>query len=522
MGDKKKTATAKPKPPAKQTGNTTARRAPSKAQSSKRAVVRDAPPMGVEVDPNESFELMAMVENDSTVYTLDKRRCVKINEVTNQQRDPSASDFILRQFFTRPSTRETVASGVTTKYCDARGVYLQTKEHSVRVQNLSQAPIIFMATTANTPDSIQNQIGARTMLADNVVINPGKSKTFKVNRGGMYPYIFKDSEGKVHEHIFDGYIKVPDIPPQDQSDLSNEITETADGVTVNRQRRVWSEDAEVASISVRTKYLVQQAPKEYALERLPAHPLKFSADWGVPYGHTVQTYISSAGKLVGEEKGMNITSSYDLTGDGWLGMGIAFLQDSYANATVAYLAKFKTPVSIRGALPGIPPKEQWEQLTEAEREEVMAGILSDYPAYRNAALEDTTNTLYLPMGAGFNYDASGNDLSQISNAFRWSEEHLAFVLWDFCRGRPLYIESGWAHPNYYQQWVASMPPKGWLTISNSQGIENVKLHMELDQRYLMEKAISWDLVVFALTVLIEVVKGISKISSEMRRSAPQG
>ena len=326
----------------------------------------------------------------------------------------------------------------------------------------------------------------------------------------------------MHEHIFDGYIRVPDIPPQDQSDLSNEVTETAGGVTVNRQRRVWSEDAEVASISVRTKYLVQQAPKEYALERVPAHPLKFSGDWGVPYGHTAQTYISSAGRLVGEEKGMNTTISYDLTGDGWLGMGIAFLEDSYAKSTVAYLAKFKVPATTRGALPGIPPREKWEQMTEAEREAVKAGILSDYPAYRNAALEDSSNTLYLPMGAGFNYDASGNDLSQISCAFKWSEEHLAFVLWDYCRGKPLYIESGWAYPNYYQQWVASMPPKGWLTVSNPQGISAVKLQMELDQRYLMEKAVSWDLVVFALTVLIEVIKGISKISAEMRRTAPQG
>ena len=67
-----------------------------------------------------------------------------------------------------------------------------------------------------------------------------------------------------------------------------------------------------------------------------------------------------------------------------------------------------------------------------------------------------------------------------------------------------------------------MPPRGWLTVSNPHGIGAVKLQTELDQRYLMEKAVSWDLVVFALTVLIEVIKGVAKISAEMRRTAPQG
>ena len=109
------------------------------------------------------------------------------------------------------------------------------------------------------------------------------------------------------------------------------------------------------------------------------------------------------------------------------GDGVAFLEDSYAKSTVAYLAKFKQPASTRGALPGILPREKWEQMTEAEREAVKAGVLSDYPAYRNAALEDSSNTLYLPMGAGFNYYASGNDLSQISCAFRWSEESRRYI-----------------------------------------------------------------------------------------------
>ena len=66
-------------------------------------------------------------------------------------------------------------------------------------------------------------------------------------------------------------------------------------------------------------------------------------------------------------------------------------------------------------LQSIISKEIKEQLMEHEGR--------DYPDHRNAALEDSSNTLYLPMGAGFNYDASGNDLSQISCAFRWSEEH---------------------------------------------------------------------------------------------------
>ena len=60
---------------------------------------------------------------------------------------------------------------------------------------------------------------------------------------------------------------------------------------------------------------------------------------------------------------------------------------------------------------------------------------------------------------------------------------------------------------HYSDQDKQMPPKGWLTVSNPQGISGVKLQMELDQSYLMEKAVSWDLVVFALTVLIEVIKG---------------
>lgn len=444
------------------------------------------------------------------------------NEVTNQTRVASAQQHVIRQFFTRPTLRTEKVGTTETLLADERGVYLSTKRSTVRIKNVSRAPIVFMATTANSPELARNQIGARTNLADNVSIAPGQSKTFTVNREGMHPYLFTDDKERVHEHLFDGYIRVPDVPPQDQSDLSNETSTTADGATVTVQKRIWSEKAEIAEISVLTEYFVQPAPKNSTSERVESHPVKFSGDWEVPFGTTVQTYMTSAGRITTEDRGLNLNTSYDLTGDGWLGMGIAYLEDQYAGTTVAYLAKFKTPTDGKRSLAGAPPEEQWEELTQEEKEAIRQKINSDYPAYRNAALEDRKLTIYLPGGAGMIYDATGDDLAGVSCALRWSEEHMAFVLWDFCRGRPLHIPKGWHYPNYYQEWVACLPPKGFLIVNDPSGVNAMQIQAKVDERFLMPKAITWDILVLAFNVLIDIIKGIQKISEALRRAAPQG
>lgn len=493
-----------------------------KAAPVARSTLRGEPPVGVETDPNESFELKAASERDVSKYTLDKSRCVTVNEVTTQTRTASALPFVIRQFFTRPSIRSEKVGTETTNYSDARGVHMATKRSTVKVKNLCRAPIVFMATTANTPNMVKNQIGARSMLADNVQINPGQSKTFTINRMGMHPYLYEDDKGRVHEHLFDGYIRVPDVPPQDQSDLSNEITTTSDGKTVNIQRRIWSERAEIAEISIHTDYYVQPTPKDYALERVESHPAKFSVDWDVPYGHTVQTYLTPSGAITTESRGLNVQTSYDISGEGWLGMGIAYLEDVYAKTTVAYLAKFKAPEGVKKRLPGAPPPEHWEELTDEEKDAIRQKINSDYPAYRNAALEDRKLAIYLPGGAGLIYDASGDDLATVSCTFRWSDEHMAFVLWDYCRARPVFIEKGWHDPNKYQEWVACLPPKGFLIVNDPAGINSLELQAKVDERFLMPRAITWDIIILAVTTLIDIIKGIQKVSEALRRAAPQG
>jgi hypothetical protein len=504
-------------------------KAPVKApQPAKRGVASrksgraNPPPSGVEVDPNESYDLQANLEKDDTVYTLDKARCIKVHEVTTQTRELGKSNFIIRQFFTRPKTRQAEASGVTTKYCDTRGNFISTKEHTVRVENVSRGPIVFMATTANCTDGGFDEIGARTMLADNVMIKPGQSKTFKVDRMNMHPYLYEDATGRVNEHIFDGYVRVPDLPPQDQCDIENTTVVDAGGNTVNKQKRVWSEEAEIARISVRTQYLAQTAPKDTVPERVASHPVSFASDFGIPYGHSVPTYLSQSGRVMTRATRATRSQFYDISGEGFLGMGVAFLDDPYADTTVGYLAKFKTPTTTQKALLGLPPVENWMQKSDEEKETIREKVLSDYPAYRNAAMEDGKYSIFLPGSVGFNYDANGYDLNTTSSTFRWSLEHMAFVLWDYARGRPMYIEKGWAIPNYYSEWVACLPPKGSLVLSDPTDVSAILLNDQFESKFLMEKAISWDLVIFAITVVIEVIKGIQKISNEMRRTAPQG
>lgn len=480
--------------------------------------LKAAPPTGVEVDPHESTDLTAVLEKDTTVYTLDKTRCITTHEVTLAERTLQGEDAVIRQFFTRP----TVTGAESAARADARGVYLGTKSHTVRVENVSQATITFMATTANSVDDTLNSIGTRTMLADNVTIRPGQAKTFRVDRGGMYPYKFQDDAGRVNEHIFDGYVIVPDTPPQDQSDIQNETITTADDKTINRQTRVWSEKAEIARFSVRTEYLVQKPPNEYQIERVPSHPVKFATDFKIPFGHTTATYIMAGGKLSSGNTKSVTSSAYDIARDGWLGMGIAFMDDPATDTTVAYLAKFKAPTAARKAKSGLPPRENWAELSDGERDEIRASALSDYPAYRKVELEDDKLSITLPGGVGFNYDANGDDLNVIVNNFRWSHIHSAFVLWDYCRNKPYYIESGWAYPNYYQEWTACLPPVGYLEVMNPSGAALMIYNEEVDSKYLMEKAVNWDIVVLAITFIIEMLKGINNIASEMRRTAPQG
>jgi hypothetical protein len=517
MDTKKKTTTKKT--PAKVPAKTPQ---PAKSKAYAKRTVRALPPTGVEVDPNESYDLQANSEKDDTVYTLDKARCVRMHEVTTQQREINKQAFIIRQFFTRPKTRQTTVGTVTTKYCDTRGNFIGTKEHTVRVENVSRGPIYFMATTANCTESVFDEIGARTMLADNVMIKPGQAKTFKVDRMNMYPYLHEDADGRVNEHIFDGYIRVPDLPPQDQCDIENTTTTDVSGAVTNKQRRIWSEEAEIAKISVRTVYLAQASPKDTVPERVGSHPVKFASDFGIPYGHTVPTYLSQDGKVMTRSSRANRNVLYDVAADGFLGLGIAFLDDQYTQTTVAYLAKFKQPAATQRALLGLPAADNWNQMSDEEKDTIKDRINSDYPAFRKAEIEDSKLSIYLPASVGFNYDANGFDLNVTSSTAKWSVEHQAFVLWDFCRGRPLYIEKGWAIPNYYQEWTACMPSKGSLVVSDPTDVTSILLNDVYSQEYLMEKAISWDLVIFAITVIIEVIKGIQKISNEMRRTAPQG
>jgi len=212
---------------------------------------------------------------------------------------------------------------------------------------------------------------------------------------------------------------------------------------------------------------------------------------------------------------------YDVASDGYLGMGIAFLADPVAHTTVAYLAKFKFPTSRAKALAGMPPKELWEELTPEERSEIEASELAEFPAFRHSPLEDPKYSILCNGGVSFSYDANGYDLVTSSNTLRWSNIHQAFVLWDFCRDAPLYIEEGWARPNYYSQWTACFPGKGSLIFSDPTGVTNYVVNEKIDERFLLEKAITWDMVIFAITVLVEVIKGISKIANEMKRTAPQ-
>jgi len=502
----------------------------AKKPSGKRAAPKVVPqyrgltstvPAGVETDPNEGFELVARSEKDTSVYVLDKARCVRMSEVTAQSGDLGRLPFVARQFFARPGTRTQTAGTVTTKYCDQRGVYLTTKKSSVRVRNLTGGPITFFATAAQSLDNEVDVISGRTMVADNVVIEKGQSKTFTIDYGGANPYRFIDTEGRVFEHLFDGMIKVPDIPPQDQSDISNESV-VVGSATINKQRRVWNEEAEVAEFSVRTEYMVQNAPQDHVLEKVASHYTKFSADWQAPYGSTVATYMTQSGKMTTSRAVQTQREiMYDVASDGYLGMGIAFLADPVAHTTVAYLAKFKFPTSRAKALAGMPPKELWEELTPEERSEIEASELAEFPAFRHSPLEDPKYSILCNGGVSFSYDANGYDLVTSSNTLRWSNIHQAFVLWDFCRDAPLYIEEGWARPNYYSQWTACFPGKGSLIFSDPTGVTNYVVNEKIDERFLLEKAITWDMVIFAITVLVEVIKGISKIANEMKRTAPQ-
>lgn len=472
---------------------------------------------GIEVDPHQNITYKTTKYVDSRSYKVDAKRCVREHEITNDALDAMSVPSVFRQFWTAPGPRLSEESPDTYQY-DSRGNMTKLHSFKISVKNLSDAPVRFVATSARALNDEVDTIHLRASLANSHTwLAPNQTKTFKSRAGANSNFYWtQDAKtGQYQYHVFDGYVVIPDSPPQDQSSISTELINPADSEIPPYpvQTRIWNNDAEVVEITVKAEYTAQDSSHSDIFTEEGAFKLTFSRDLTIPLK------VSTAVKYVNGRTLPNTATvqdqPYDLSLEGWSGLGVALLYVESEDYSIPYLAKYDKQEPIKRVS------------KDGKKDKILKKKMrsDDFPAFRIKALESPDITVMFNGGFSYGSDATGYDQHTLTGNFKWSPTYDAFVAWDFSRNDVLRFLEDWDYPNYYSPWIANYPPAGVIQFQRvpSKNIPTVGL---VDPDVLVDSSIAWELILSVATTVLTAAINIGKAiaahnSAESNTKAPK-
>jgi hypothetical protein len=479
------------------------------------------PTDGIEIDPhtNASFAVNSAV--DKFRCTFDRKRCVTTSEVTKQSLDAGHLEPVGRFFYTSPGPRVEQAPGNKPGDIayDSRGNMASLDGFDFVFKNVSKAYVRLTATAARTLSQKPDMIHLRTAIAD-ILLAPGQTHRASSRPGpeGAFYWSTLPTFQEIF-HCMDILCEIPDAAPQDQSIIVNTRVSSDGKEDLMSMQRAWDPNAEIVVMEVQARYTVQQTSATPIFKEDSAFKVVFSADLDLPYAISDAPILRN-GQLVDAKVVPNFTEcNYDLSDEGWAGLGIAYFDDVESGDTVAYIAKMKAvaPTKRPGKKERLPRPKPRTQRENADA----------YPAFRKAAMEDPSYTISMPTSSGYWYDADGYDAGAGHSNYRWSEKYQSFVLWDFARQKPVFIEYGWGTPNYYFDWSAVTPQSGSLMAHKVPTKIQTSRRIVLGQHLvksssLTDPKINWTMVIAVATAIIKAGIDIAEVfRSNGRSQIPQ-
>jgi hypothetical protein len=321
--------------------------------------------------------------------------------------------------------------------------------------------------------------------------------------------------------VQDMIVVVPDAVPAGQDKYVNTTITTAKETELNNLTREWDPQAEILKVTVVARYTAQTGVALATVPETGIFRVEYSRDLSLPY--TISDAVGFRnGKLreVQPNASEYIVQHYDLTNEGFNGLGVAYYDDDALNQTVAYLAKYPAQTKV-------VPADRKKPLPKPKAGKSKHNKISDkYPAFRSLNIQKESDTVMFPSAIGSWYDSDGYDSGASHSAFRWSDALGCFALWDHSRGKPAYIEYGFGGPNEYFSWVAALPAIGALQVLRSAKKRN---HPMLSRDMVSTNAVhaydanfNWGLLLQALTQVVKAAIAIHEIfQSDGRSQAPQ-
>jgi hypothetical protein len=406
---------------------------------------------GIESDPYQETDGNFQRQCDQANFKIDRSRCLTISDRT-AGKAPTGCEPVVRVNWLEPGVYRDDDGLVQM---DPRKVAVKVSGFKVTFQNPHNFPVSVRCTCARTTRDVPDNVNLRVSEVNREL--PSKARfTANIKKESAEGYLAYTMEGdKRYYSVCDFYITVPDHPFL--KTLKPKIIEIGDGEeggtllqhVVNEE--VWDQRAEILDLEVKANYTVYNGDTDIKIApRVAEFYFKFNNDLSTLNAITTPVFLH--GGKVQEQRLAWSEEPYDVTLEGFLGIGVAFYEGSEGES-VPYLAKF-------------PKAEKKRRENRPKRENRGPPSVRDanaYPALRIKKLEGNY-LIFFPGGAAYHDDTSGYDLGLPSMAFKFSPKHQAFVQWNFATSTVVGIPDDFYYPYYYQEWIASMPPRGSLMV----------------------------------------------------------